>query len=86
MFDSRPIYEGDSQHPDTTHNAGYVREWVERCAGYLAAGHRVYFMMHCPNNLHCPAFAEDFHQALRERCSTLPALPAWPVPRQAGLF
>lgn len=117
MFDSRPIYEGDTQHPevlaarhkkpdvplldtvynglvyarvvlhpDTAHNPRYVSEWVERCAGYLAAGHSVYFMMHCPNNLHCPAFAEDFHQALRARCETLPPLPAWPVPRQAGLF
>jgi uncharacterized protein YecE (DUF72 family) len=117
MFDSRPIYREDSQHPevlaarhkkpdvplldtvyndlvyarvvlhpDPSRNAPYVADWLERCQRYLAAGHTVYFMMHCPNNQHCPAFAEQFHDALRDAVPALPPLPPWPVPQQVGMF
>lgn len=117
MFDSRPIYREDSQHPEVLaarhkkpdvplldtvynglayarvvlhpeprHNGRYIEDWLQRCERYLAMGHTVYFMMHCPNNQHCPAFAADFHQNLGERVPTLVPLPPWPVPRQAGLF
>jgi uncharacterized protein YecE (DUF72 family) len=117
MFDSRPIYREDSQHPevlaarhkkpdvplldtvyndlvyarvvlhpDPTHNGPYVADWLGRCSRYFAAGHTVYFMMHCPNNQHCPAFAEQFHAALRGEVPALAPLPPWPVPQQAGLF
>ncbi len=117
MFDSRPIYQGDSDHPevlaarhkkpdvpllDTVYNdIAYVRlvlhpdaatngkwvdEWLDRCAAYLAEGHALYFMMHCPNNQHCPEFAADFHAALRARVPALPSLPPWPLPQQAALF
>ncbi len=117
MFDSRPIYQGDSDHPevlaarhkkpdvpllDTVYNdIAYVRlvlhpdaatngkwvdEWLDRCVAYLAEGHTLYFMMHCPNNQHCPEFAADFHNALRARVPTLPSLPPWPLPQQAALF
>ena len=117
MFDSRPIYREDSQHPevlaarhkkpdvplldtvyndlvyarvvlhpDPSRNAPYVSDWLERCQRYLAAGHTVYFMMHCPNNQHCPAFAEQFHDALRDAVPALPPLPPWPVPQQVGMF
>ena len=117
MFDSRPIYREDSQHPEVLaarhkkpdvplldtvynglgyarvvlhpepdHNGPYVDEWLHRCESYLASGQTVYFMMHCPNNQHCPAFAADFHQRL---CATVPdlaPLAPWPVPRQDSLF
>ncbi len=73
-------------HPEERHNRPYVEEWLRRCADYLASGHRVYFMMHCPNNQHCPEFAADFHQRLRGIVPSLPALPPWPVPRQDDLF
>ena len=73
-------------HPEPSHNGPYVEEWLRRCATYLASGHTVYFMMHCPNNQHCPEFAVAFHQRLRETVPTLAPLPPWPVPRQAGLF
>jgi uncharacterized protein YecE (DUF72 family) len=118
MFDSRPIYEGDTAHPevvaarhkkpdvplldevynelvyarvvlhpDPQYNGPYVDEWLRRTADYLDAGHGVFFMMHCPNNQHCPAFAEQFHESLRQRLGgSLPALPAWPLPQQAALF
>lgn len=116
MFDSRPIYQGDTQHPevlaarhkkpdvplldtvynelvyarvvlhpDTRYNGVFVEEWLARVESYLAAGHDTWFMMHCPNNQHCPQFAEDFHKALAKR-HNLPALPPWPVPRQDSLF
>jgi uncharacterized protein YecE (DUF72 family) len=117
MFDSRPIYHEDTQHPevlaarhqkpdvplldevynglvyarvvlhpDARHNGKYVEDWLQRCRTYLDAGHTVYFMMHCPNNQHCPALAEGFHRSLRARVGSLGALPPWPVPRQDSLF
>jgi uncharacterized protein YecE (DUF72 family) len=118
MFDSRPIYQGDTGHlevlaarhkkpdvplldtvyndlvyarvvlhPDARYNAPFVDEWLDRTGRYLTAGHTVYFMMHCPNNQHCPAFAEAFHDALRRRMGdAIGALPGWPVPRQESLF
>jgi uncharacterized protein YecE (DUF72 family) len=73
-------------HPDPRHNGPYIAEWLRRCENYLASGHTVYFMVHCPNNQHCPIFAEDFHQRLCETVPTLTPLPPWPVPRQGGLF
>jgi len=117
MFDSRPIYQGETDHPevlaarhkkpdvplldtvyngiaytrvvlhpDAAQNDRWVRHWLARCETYLLAGHRLYFMMHCPNNQHCPAFARDFHAALRSRLPALPELPPWPLPQQAALF
>ncbi|MEM0955911.1 MAG: DUF72 domain-containing protein [Pseudomonadota bacterium] len=116
MFDSRPIYQGDSQHPEVvaarhkkpdvplletvynelvyarvvlhpeeSSNTAFVQQWLQRMEDYLARGYSVYFMMHCPNNQHCPAFAERFHQQLRQRVP-LPALPPWPLPQQDSLF
>jgi uncharacterized protein YecE (DUF72 family) len=117
MFDSRPIYQGDSAHPevlaarhkkpdvplldkvyngrvyarvvlhpDPRQNVPWVEEWLDRCQFYLEAGHELYFMMHCPNNQHCPVFAADFHAALRARIPALPELPPWPLPQQNALF
>ena len=63
-----------------------MAEWLERCQAYLAAGHTVYFMMHCPNNQHCPAFAADFHQRLCGAVPDLAPLAPWPVPQQSALF
>jgi len=116
MFDSRPIYQGDSEHPevlaarhkkpdvpllDTVYNdlvyarvvlhpeaesnGKFIAEWLDRMNAYLTAGHDIFFMMHCPNNQHCPAFAADFHEQLRERAG-LPPLPPWPLPQQDSLF
>lgn len=79
------VYARVVLHPEASLNGVYVEEWLSRCEGYLAAGHEVYFMMHCPNNQHCPAFAEDFHRLLGRRAG-LPELPPWPVPRQDSLF
>jgi uncharacterized protein YecE (DUF72 family) len=117
MFDSRPIYRGDSRHPevlaarhkkpdvplldtvyngiayarvvlhpDPSHNGPFVEDWLQRGAASLAAGHTLYFMMHCPNNQHCPAFAAQYHAALQARVPGLQSLPPWPLPQQGGLF
>ena len=117
MFDSRPIYQGDTQHPevlaarhkkpdvplldtvynglayarvvlhpDASQNGPWLAEWLQRGRDYLAAGHTLYFMMHCPNNQHCPAFAREYHDALREEVAGLAPLPPWPLPQQAALF
>ncbi len=116
MFDSRPIYQGATNHPevlaarhkkpdvpllddvynglvyarvvlhpDAASNTRFIEDWLQRMTTYLAAGYDTFFMMHCPNNQHCPAFAESFHRALRSRI-TLPAFPAWPLPQQDSLF
>jgi uncharacterized protein YecE (DUF72 family) len=80
------VYARVVLHPDPACNGPYIDDWLERCKRYLAAGHTVYFMMHCPNNQHCPAFAAAFHQALCREVKGLAPLPPWPVPQQAGLF
>jgi uncharacterized protein YecE (DUF72 family) len=74
-------------HPDARYNAPFVEEWLDRSERYLTAGYTVYFMMHCPNNQHCPAFAEAFHDALRHRMGdAIGSLPSWPLPQQETLF
>ncbi len=73
-------------HPDLDSNAAYLGEWAERCAESISAGHATYMMIHCPNNLHCPPLAAQFHELLRERLPDLQALPAWPVPQQGQLL
>lgn len=68
-------------HPDIVSNASYIEEWADRVADYLRAGVETYMMIHCPNNLHCPPLARDFHEALQRRLP-LADFPAWPVPAE----
>ncbi len=70
-------------HPDVGSNQPYIDEWAARVAGYLADGVETYMMIHCPNNLHCPLLAHEFHETLSRHVDfELPALPPWPVPQQ----
>ena len=66
----------------------YLAEWAVRTRDWLARGDRVFMMIHCPNNLHCPELARAFHEALRSMTDVpaLPALPPWPVPEQGRLI
>lgn len=75
-------------HPDAAGNRQYLAEWSRRSADYLRAGHRVYMMIHCPNNLHCPTYARDFHERLGREAgmAALPALPPWSLPSQGRLL
>ena len=74
-------------HPQPEHNHRFVQQWTQRVAAYLQSGQQVYFMIHCPNNLHCPPFAEDFHlQLMQTQRQTMPPLPTWPIPQQQTLI
>jgi len=74
-------------HPVPDHNHRYVQEWTTRVAGYLHAGLQVYVMIHCPNNLHCPVFAQNFHQQLMAKSKqAIAPLPPWPIPQQQALI
>lgn len=75
-------------HPDRRDNQRYLDEWARRVADWLAAGHRVHLMIHCPNNLHCPELAVEFHETLRRLpdAGSLPPLPDWPIPEQGSLI
>ncbi len=119
MLDSRPIFEGNRQHPevlsalhekpdvpvldsvyndtafvrlilhpDIVSNRRYIDEWASRTAGWLEAGVATWMMIHCPNNLHCPPLALDFHDTLRRIAdkTELPQLASWPVPQQQTLL
>ena len=75
-------------HPDRHSNRPYIDEWALRVADYIDGRYTTYVMMHCPNNLHCPELALEFHQALmtRPNMRCLPALQPWPVPQQERLL
>lgn len=72
-------------HPDLVSNEPYLDAWAERTAGWIGAGLLPWVMIHCPNNLHCPPLALDFHERVRRR-TDMPALPRWPVPEQPRLL
>lgn len=73
-------------HPDLASNDPWIDEWVGRAATWLAAGTELWMQIHCPNNLHCPPLALEFHARLQQRLSDIGSLPAWPVPQQFGLI
>ena len=76
-------------HPDPVHNGPYLDAWVSHVARYLLEGHETYMMIHCPNNLHCPGFASEFHERLRAHgnlAGRLAELASFPVPRQQTLL
>ena len=74
-------------HPDIASNRAYIDEWASRVAGYLRGGVETYMMIHCPNNLHCPPLALDFHESLRQSAASesIASLPPWPLPEQMQL-
>ena len=72
-------------HPDIVSNEPYLDAWAERTADWIGAGLAPWIMIHCPNNLHCPPLALDFHERVRRRVD-MPALPRWPVPEQPRLL
>ena len=73
-------------HPDLTSNAPYIEEWALRTAEALNTGADCYVMIHCPNNVHCPALAETFQNRLLSLVPGLRPLPPWPVPEQQSLL
>lgn len=75
-------------HPDLISNDLYIDQWTNRISQALNAECDCYMMIHCPNNLHCPPMALDFHQRLTKGNTPLPLppLPPWPVPQQTSLL
>lgn len=75
-------------HPDIVSNRPYIDEWATRTAQNLREGVITFMMIHCPNNLHCPPLALDFHETLRREAPALglSALSSWPVPEQRDLL
>ena len=71
-------------HPDFDSNTRYLDEWVARTAAWLRDGVDVWMMIHCPNNLHCPPLARQFHDALTQHVEA-GTLPDWPLPQQFSL-
>jgi uncharacterized protein YecE (DUF72 family) len=66
-------------HPSDDTNEEVLTEWAGRIAEDLEAGRRVFAFIHCPNNLHCPKFAQRFHRYLRTKTfHPIAALPPWP--------
>ncbi len=73
-------------HPDGR-NEPQLEAWAERAAAALRADEDVRVMIHCPNNLHCPPFARQFHERLAARLGgDAGALKPWPVPEQGSLL
>ena len=75
-------------HPDIVSNRAYIDEWSSRVAEYLGQGVTTYMMIHCPNNLHCPPLALDFHESLRREAPDFgfTALAPWPIPQQGDFL
>lgn len=72
-------------HPDIVSNERYLDAWAERTATWVRDGLQPFMMIHCPNNLHCPPLALDFHERVRQRVEAGPLAP-WPVPEQKTLL
>jgi uncharacterized protein YecE (DUF72 family) len=64
-------------HPDLEANGPLLEEWAEQTAGWLAAGHDVFFFCHHKDDANAPALAREFHARLSARVPALPPLPAW---------
>ena len=75
-------------HPVRLYNQHYIEDWISRVADYVAKRYTTYVMIHCPNNLHCPEFALQFHNALMgyPGMGGLAAFKPWPVPQQGRLL
>ena len=74
-------------HPNGVSNQRWLVDAARRAASALDRGERVYAMIHCPNNQHCPQLAVAFHEELGRALAhpDWPALPPWPV-AQRSLF
>ncbi len=52
-------------HPDPCVTAPWLDRWAILIRDWLVAGQVPLLFMHCPNNLHSPAFARSFHERLQ---------------------
>lgn len=71
-------------HPLAAHNLPYGLEWAAALTSWLRPGNEVHFIVHCPNDAHCPPLARALHGPLAAAARTAgaqgpAALPAWPL-------
>jgi uncharacterized protein YecE (DUF72 family) len=62
-------------HPEETCNRVYLEEWGARVKQWLEQNIRVYFFMHCPNDIHSPGRARRFQHGLEQADAPVPPLP-----------
>lgn len=70
-------------------NRTYLQEWVGYIENWLQEGKRVYFFVHCPEEIHSPGIAWEFQQILEQRGVSVPSLPPQQQslpPQQLNLF
>lgn len=80
-------------HPDRPRNHDFLAEWVTRVRDWLAQGTKVYFFVHCPEEVYSPGTARWFQEMLEAQQVPVPPLP-WnhhaqapePEPDQLSLF
>lgn len=64
-------------HPSGIGNEPVIGEWAQSVADDLERGRRSYVFIHCPNNLHCPVFAQQFHHQVGTH-RAVGEFPNWP--------
>lgn len=76
-------------HPQSQYNQSYLETWVTDVNKWLSQGKRVYFFVHCPQEVRSPGTAKYFYSLLKSNNVDLPELP-WnsiqPEPTQLQLF
>lgn len=93
----QPILIGDLSfvrfisHSQQKYNQIYLEQWVEHLKSWLNQEKTVYFMVHCPQEIHSPDTARYFHSLLNQNnfklgISTLPWNDIPPPPTQLSLF
>lgn len=76
-------------HPVLARNGHWLAQWAGQFATWITEGREPWFFAHMPDDRDAPALARAFHEELRSRIASLPALPPWPagrLPQQSGLF
>ncbi|MEM9741511.1 MAG: DUF72 domain-containing protein [Pseudomonadota bacterium] len=72
-------------HPEADSTANALETYAAQISTVCDRYREVFVTVHCPNNLHCPAFARRFHDHLSAHRS-VGSLPPWPLPQQESLF
>jgi uncharacterized protein YecE (DUF72 family) len=69
-------------HPDSTVTAPWLDDWAARIVRWIGQGYEPLLFVHCPNNIHSPQFARDFHARVRGHAQAagidVGSMPAWP--------
>ena len=76
-------------HPNHQNNQSYLEQWAVNISDWLRQGKKIYFFVHCPQEIHSPETAKYFQSLLEQQECSIPSLP-WnkldPHPQQLSLF